>query len=156
MVDASLKIEGPGAGGCCGVGIVGEVAGLSAESTLDTIGQMGPAYRAVSDPVIGPALRHLHNDPAHPWTVAALASCVGISRAALAHRFADLVGQPPMSYLTDWRLDLAAGLLQEPEATIDSAAGQVGYSSASALSAAFKRERGISPRDLRAQLDSTI
>lgn len=118
--------------------------------------QAPSGYRAVSDPVIGPALRHLHNDPAHPWTVAALASRVGVSRATLAHRFADLVGQPPMTYLTDWRLDLAADLLQEPEVTIDSAAGQVGYSGASALSAAFKRERGISPRDLRTRLDSTI
>lgn len=117
--------------------------------------QAPTGYRALSDPVIGPALRHLHNDPAHPWTVATLASRVGISRATLAHRFADLVGQPPMAYLTDWRLDLAADLLHEPEVTIDSAARQVGYSSASALSTAFKRERGSSPRELRARLHST-
>lgn len=117
--------------------------------------QAPTGYRALSDPVIGPALRHLHNDPAHPWTVATLASRVGISRATLAHRFADLVGQPPMAYLTDWRLDLAADLLHEPEVTIDSAARQVGYSSASALSIAFKRERGSSPRELRARSHST-
>ncbi|MBB4910080.1 AraC-like DNA-binding protein [Actinophytocola algeriensis] len=117
--------------------------------------QAPTGYRALSDPVIGPALRHLHNDPAHPWTVATLASRVGISRATLAHRFADLVGQPPMAYLTDWRLDLAADLLHEPEVTIESAARQVGYSSASALSTAFKRERGSSPRELRARLHST-
>ena len=116
--------------------------------------QAPTGYRALSDPVIGPALRHLHNDPAHPWTVATLASRVGISRARLARRFADLVGQPPMAYLTDWRLDLAADLLHEPEVTIDSAARQVGYSSASALSTAFKRERGSSPRELRARLQN--
>jgi AraC-like DNA-binding protein len=117
--------------------------------------QAPTGYRALSDPVIGLALRHIHNDPAHPWTVATLASRVGVSRATLASRFADLVGQPPMAYLTDWRLDLAADLLHEPEVTIESAARQVGYSSASALSTAFKRERGTSPRELRARMHST-
>ncbi|TQN31611.1 AraC-like DNA-binding protein [Haloactinospora alba] len=116
--------------------------------------QAPTGYRALSDPVVGPALRDLHSDPARPWTVATLASRVGISRAALARRFTDLVGQPPMAYLTDWRLDLAADLLDEPEVTIDSAARQVGYSSASALSTAFKRDRGISPRQFRARSDS--
>ncbi|MET0417311.1 MAG: AraC family transcriptional regulator, partial [Actinoplanes sp.] len=57
-------------------------------------------YRAQGDPVVGPALRLLHNDPAHPWTVASIAATVGISRASLARRFTDLVGEPPMSFLT--------------------------------------------------------
>jgi AraC-like DNA-binding protein len=108
-------------------------------------------YRAHGDPVVGPALQLLHNNPAHPWTVATLASAIGVSRAALARRFNALVGEPPMTFLTEWRLTLAADLLREPGATIGSVAHQVGYGSSFALSTAFKRVRGISPQAYRAQ-----
>jgi AraC-like DNA-binding protein len=107
-------------------------------------------YRAHSDPVVGHALRLLQNDPARPWTVASLAAETGVSRAALARRFTELVGEPPMKFLTGWRLALAADLLREPDATIGSVAEQVGYGSPFALSAAFKRERGVSPQEHRA------
>ncbi|MFI6789888.1 AraC family transcriptional regulator [Nonomuraea sp. NPDC050383] len=107
-------------------------------------------YRAQSDPIVGRALRMLHNNPAHAWTVASLAAAVGVSRASLARRFTDLVGEPPMAFLTDWRLALAADLLREPDATIGSVARRVGYGSSFALSAAFKRVRGISPQEHRA------
>lgn len=103
-------------------------------------------YRANGDPVVGPVLRLIHSDPAHPWTVAALARRAGVSRATLARRFTDLVGMPPMAYLTGWRIDLASDLLMESDDTIDTVARQVGYGSAFALSAAFKRARGISPQ----------
>jgi AraC-like DNA-binding protein len=83
-------------------------------------------YRAHADPVVGPALRLLHNSPAEPWTVASLAKATGISRAALARRFNELVGEPPMTFLTGWRIALAADLLLEPGATIASVAEQVG------------------------------
>jgi AraC-like DNA-binding protein len=106
-------------------------------------------YRAQGDPVVGPALKLIHNNPAQPWTVASLASAVGVSRAALARRFAELVGEPPMTFLTGWRLSLAADLLREPGATVGSVAPQVGYSSAFALSTAFKRVRGLSPAEHR-------
>jgi AraC-like DNA-binding protein len=106
-------------------------------------------YRAHADPIVGPALRALHSDPAHQWTVAELADGAGVSRAALARRFNDLVGEPPMSFLTGWRIALAADLLREPGATVGSVAPQVGYGSAFALSTAFKRLRGISPRQYR-------
>jgi AraC-like DNA-binding protein len=109
-------------------------------------------YRAQSDPVVGPALRMLHNDPARPWTVASIAAATGISRASLARRFTDLVGEPPMTFLTGWRLALAADLLREPEATIGAVARQVGYGSAFALSTAFKREHGLSPADYRSRV----
>ncbi|MCA2224817.1 AraC family transcriptional regulator [Nonomuraea aurantiaca] len=107
-------------------------------------------YRAQSDPVVGRAMRMLHNNPAHPWTVATLAAQVGVSRASLARRFTELVGEPPMAFLTDWRLALAADLLREPDATVGSVARQVGYGSPFALSAAFKRVRGVSPQEHRA------
>jgi AraC-like DNA-binding protein len=103
-------------------------------------------YRAYSDSVVGKALSLIHNDPAHPWTVAELAAEAGVSRAALARRFNELVGEPPMTFLTDWRLSLAADLLLEPGATIGSVAYQVGYATPFALSTAFKRVRGMSPR----------
>lgn len=106
-------------------------------------------YRASSDPIVGRALRLLHNHPAHPWTVAALAAETGISRAALARRFTELVGEPPMAYLTSWRLALAADLLRDPDTTIAAVARQVGYSSPFALSTAFKRVRGVSPQEHR-------
>jgi AraC-like DNA-binding protein len=109
-------------------------------------------FRAHGDPVIGMALNLMHNNPAHPWTIAGLARAVGVSRAALARRFTELVGEPPMSYLTGWRLSLAADLLRDPDATLGSVASQVGYGSSFALSTAFKRARGISPRDHRAAL----
>jgi AraC-like DNA-binding protein len=106
-------------------------------------------YRAFSDPIVGPALRALHDDPAQPWTVAALARIAGVSRAALARRFNDLVGEPPMSFLTGWRIALAADLLLEPDATVGSVASRVGYGSPFALSTAFKRVRGMSPAQFR-------
>jgi AraC-like DNA-binding protein len=106
-------------------------------------------FRAQGDPVVGRALRLMQNNPAHPWTVAALAGATGVSRAALARRFTTLVGEPPMAFLTAWRLALAADLLTEPGATVGWVARRVGYGSAFALSAAFKRERGESPREHR-------
>lgn len=106
-------------------------------------------YLAHHDPIVGRALRLLHNNPAHPWTVSSLASETGVSRAALARRFRELVGESPMAFLTDVRLALAADLLNEPDATIGSVAQQVGYSTPFALSAAFKRVRGVSPREHR-------
>ncbi|HEV3365675.1 MAG TPA: AraC family transcriptional regulator [Acidimicrobiia bacterium] len=107
-------------------------------------------YRAQGDPLVGRALRMLHNQPAHPWTVATLAAAVGVSRAALARRFTELVGEPPMTFLAGWRLALAADLLREPDATVGAVAREVGYGSAFALSTAFKRVRGVSPTEHRA------
>ncbi|MFG1708348.1 AraC family transcriptional regulator [Nonomuraea sp. M3C6] len=106
-------------------------------------------YRAMSDPVVGKAMRLMQHNPAHPWTVATLALEVGVSRASLARRFTERVGEPPMAFLTDWRLALAADLLREPDATIGSVARKVGYGSPFALSTAFKRVRGISPQEHR-------
>lgn len=111
-------------------------------------------YRAQGDPVVGRALRMLHNNPEQPWTIAALASATGVSRATLARRFTELVGEPPMSFLTGWRLALAADLLRATDATIASIAQKVGYANAFALSAAFKRHTGQSPRHYRARLTS--
>ncbi|SDT45116.1 AraC family transcriptional regulator [Jiangella sp. DSM 45060] len=103
-------------------------------------------YRALSDPVAGPALRLVHDDPAHPWTLAELAARSGASRAAFSRRFTALVGTPPMTYVTGWRLTVAADLLRQTDATVETIARRVGYANAFALSVAFKRVRGTTPR----------
>jgi AraC-like DNA-binding protein len=108
-------------------------------------------YRAYGDAIVGRALRLLQNNPAHPRTVASLAQATNVSRAALARRFNELVGQPPMAFLTGWRLDLAADLLCESDAPIGTVAEQVGYGSPFALSTAFKRVTGLSPQQDRAR-----
>ncbi|GGS60738.1 hypothetical protein GCM10010270_34540 [Streptomyces violaceus] len=87
--------------------------------------------------------------PAHPWTLPALAAKTGVSRANLARRFTALAGLPPMTYLRERRLALAAGLLREPDATLATVADRVGFANAFALSAAFKREHGVSPSEYR-------
>ena len=102
-------------------------------------------YHLHRDPVVGRALRMLHDEPALSWTVAGLAAEVGVSRAALARRFHELVGEPPMTYLTGWRLALAADLLREPGATVNAVARRVGYNSPFTFSTAFKRIYGVSP-----------
>ena len=65
-----------------------------------------------SDPLVGPALRLIYHNPGHPWTVANLAAAVGSSRAVFARRFTEQVGEPPIAFLTSWRLALAADMLR--------------------------------------------
>jgi AraC-like DNA-binding protein len=102
-------------------------------------------YQAQSDPIAGTALRLLHEDPAYPWNVTELADRVGVSRASLARRFTALVGEAPMSYLTGWRITLAADQLRATKDTVETIARRVGYANAFALSVAFKRVRGTTP-----------
>jgi AraC-like DNA-binding protein len=100
---------------------------------------------AIADPAIGTALTVLHTEHRRGWTTAALASQVGMSRAAFSARFTSLVGEPPMTYLTGWRMVLAADLLRDTEATVAAVAREVGYENAFAFSTAFKRAHGHSP-----------
>ena len=106
-------------------------------------------YRAHHDPVVAHAVRLLQESPAEPWTIGALAIQTRVSRATLARRFAEVVGQPPMEFLTQWRLTLAADLILDQQETVASVARTVGYGSPYALSAAFKRVRGVSPHQHR-------
>jgi AraC-like DNA-binding protein len=106
-------------------------------------------YRASGDAVVGPALRLMQGDPSRPWTVAELAAGAGVSRAGLARRFHEVVGEPPMAFLTGWRMALAADLLLEGELTVTEVSRQVGYGSPFTFSTAFKRTYGVSPRAYR-------
>ncbi|MWA00252.1 helix-turn-helix domain-containing protein [Actinomadura sp. LD22] len=106
-------------------------------------------YGALADPAVGEALRLMHGDPARRWTIASLAAEVGMSRAAFAARFTGLVGEPPLTYLTGWRMTLAADLLRDTDATVAAVGREVGYEDAFAFSVAFKRARGVSPSSWR-------
>lgn len=109
-----------------------------------------PTWLACDDPVVMSALEHLHAAPEVPWTVESLAHRVSTSRASLAARFRTAVGEPPMGYLTRWRLTLAGDLLQAPNpATVSSIARTVGYTNAYSFSTAFKRHLGMTPTQYR-------
>jgi AraC-like DNA-binding protein len=100
---------------------------------------------ALSDPVTTAALQAIHQAPAQPWTVATLAAEAGLSRAPFARRFAALLGQPPLTYLTWWRMTTAARLLHESDAPLSAIAARVGYASEFAFANAFKRQYGTAP-----------
>lgn len=110
---------------------------------------------ALHDPLIGKALNLIHAQPEHPWTVASLARAVACSRSAFAARFTALVGEPPMEYLTRWRMQLAMRLLREQiDLRVGEVAARVGYRSEAAFSKAFKRVIGSAPRASRANASS--
>ena len=99
----------------------------------------------LADAKIGRALRLMHADTKRPWTLVALAREVGMSRSALASRFAEIVGVPPIEYLANWRMTLAKSALASSEMAMTEIAEMAGYQSVSAFSTAFKRETGYSP-----------
>lgn len=101
--------------------------------------------RAGSDPVVGAALDLMHDQTARPWTVESLARRVGMSRAGFSRRFVATVGEPPMAYLTSWRLAVAADRLRAGDLPVSRVAADVGYTSPFTFSTAFKRHYGVSP-----------
>ena len=104
-----------------------------------------PVWLRGDDPLVRRALALLHEELARPWTVASLAHSVGLSRAALARRFGQAVGEPPMGYLAGWRLALAADRLRDTDDTVAAVSRAVGYTSPFTFSTAFKRAYGASP-----------
>lgn len=100
---------------------------------------------ALADPPVSTALDALHADPAHPWTVEELGTLAGLSRAAFSRRFTTLLGQPPLTYLTWWRMTTAGHLLRTDDAPLRVIAQRTGYTSEFAFAKAFKREFGVAP-----------
>ena len=115
--------------------------------------ELARVLEAMTDPQIGRALQLIHQDVAKPWTVESLAHEVGMSRSRFAERFSELIGEGPMSYLSDWRLQRALVLLSEPRVNVQTVAAKVGYLSAAAFTRAFAQKFGAPPSEFR-QLDS--
>lgn len=108
----------------------------------------------VRDPEVGKALALLHRQTARPWTIAALAAEVGVSRSVLAGRFRHFLSDTPIGYLTRWRLQLAARLLTSTSKSVGEVAGDIGYESEPSFNRAFKREFGLPPARFRSQAKS--
>jgi AraC-like DNA-binding protein len=104
---------------------------------------------AAAEPAVGRALAALHRRPEHDWTLDTLAAEAGVSRSTLTERFARCLGQAPMSYLADWRLELAAEALRTTSRSVLTIAGDVGYDSEAAFNRAFKRRFSLPPARYR-------
>ena len=109
----------------------------------------GGWVRALVDPMIGPALALIHAEPEARWTVAAIAHYVGISRSSFAAKFEQLIGEPPLQYVTRCRLGKAARLLQTSSTRIPEIAKLAGYGSVAAFHKAFKRSYQVGPGEFR-------
>ena len=108
------------------------------------------------DPGVGRALALLHERPSEPWTIEQLGEQAGLSRSVLHERFVHFIGQPPMQYLAQWRMQLAAGMLRDSDAKLIEIALEVGYESEAAFSRAFRRAMGESPGAWRKSLRARI
>ncbi|MEQ9122954.1 MAG: AraC family transcriptional regulator [Alphaproteobacteria bacterium] len=148
LIDMTMDVAQAGGPGGAGVS-----ARLSELLLIELLRQYAAApvdkpagwLAGLGDPPIARALTALHERPAAPWTVAALAREAGMSRSAFAGRFLERVGHAPMRYLTLWRMQLAAAELDETEAPLAAIAAKVGYASEAAFSRGFKRAAGLSP-----------
>ncbi|WP_457755447.1 AraC family transcriptional regulator [Streptomyces scabiei] len=119
---------------------------------FDRAGSEAPDwYRGLADPILAPALEAFHARPSRRWTVEALATESGVSRALFAKRFTKVMGRPPLTYLNGCRMDEAEALLSDTDSSIARIAKSVGYADAFGFSAAFKRHRGVSPSAFRAR-----
>src|SRR5688572_15541561 len=112
------------------------------------------------DPAVGRALAALHKEPAFDWTLDSLANQAGISRSALTEKFTRFIGQAPMAYLTDWRLELGAEALRSTSRSVQRVALDSGYESEAAFNRAFKRRFSVPParyrREARAKVAAKI
>lgn len=148
MTLAESQAKRPGAGGI--LAKLSELIFIEAVRRHAESGQLEGGWLAgLRDPQIGRALRLLHADPARAWTLAELAREAGVSRTVLAERFTACLGLPPMSYLTSWRMQLAATRLSGGAETLAQVAHSIGYESEAAFSRAFKRNTGLAPSTWR-------
>jgi AraC-like DNA-binding protein len=120
-------------------------SGLAGSSRLSKV------MDAFADPQIASAITLMHSQPDHPWTLSALAGEVAMSRARFAARFKQLLGLTPMSYLAEWRLQIALHLLGDSNNSVQQVANGAGYQSHAGFSRAFQEKFGINPRQYRAE-----
>jgi AraC-like DNA-binding protein len=111
-------------------------------------GQLG-FLSGLRDPQLGHALARVHERPGDDWTIEGLAQLAGMSRSAFAERFTQVLGIPPMQYVTQWRMQLASNLLSRTSLSLGQVAAQIGYESEAAFSRAFKKAVGDSPGSWR-------
>ncbi|MGW8066826.1 cupin domain-containing protein [Streptomyces ziwulingensis] len=114
-------------------------------------GHRGTWLGVFEDPLVRSAMEHVHAEPGQPWTTTTLASALGVSRATLSRRFPAAIGQSPATYLTQWRMDLAAVRLRKTQDPVESIAAAVGYQSTPAFHRAFARSHGVTPGRYRAE-----
>lgn len=148
LVDlAVVESAAPRPGGDCALSRLSEL--LFVEVVRRYVAQLPPEgvgwFAGLRDENVGRALQKLHQAPAHDWSLEELAKACGLSRSVLAERFAELVGVPPIQYLAQWRIQLAASLLRSGKSSLAEIAQRVGYGSEAALSRAFKRQVGVAP-----------
>jgi AraC-like DNA-binding protein len=145
--------EASGPGGAAVIAKLSEV--LFVETLRRHIAKLPQAQTGwlagVRDPEVGKALALMHKQPSNPWTIATLASEVGLSRSVLAERFQHYLSDTPIGYLTRWRLQLAAQVLSSTSKSVAEVAGEVGYESEPSFNRAFKREFGVPPARFRSQ-----
>ena len=150
---ALVESRQPRSGGKCVLLRLSEVLFVEVvRRYLDGVGPGQTGWLAgLRDPIVGRALALLHHRPADSWTLERLARDIGASRSALADRFTQFVGQPPMHYLAHWRMQLAARLLSDGSTKVAAIARDVGYDSEAAFSRGFKKIVGVSPATWRRQ-----
>jgi AraC-like DNA-binding protein len=146
LLGAELEDQGPGSDGIVPA-LVDALLLYVIRAWLDEHGE-GWAL-ALGDASIAHALRSIHQSPEHPWTVEELAAQAALSRPAFARRFTALVGEPPLTYLTRWRMTLSARLLAESNPSLKMLAERTGYGNEFAFAKAFKREFGVAPGQYR-------
>jgi AraC-like DNA-binding protein len=150
---ALAESKGSRMGGACMLGRISELMFVDVvRRYLETL----PADRTnwlsgLRDQYVGRALMALHSNPSRDWTLESLAQEAALSRSAFAERFVQFVGQPPMQYLTNWRMQLATNYLRTANESISAIAGRVGYESEAAFSRAFKKSLGSPPSEWRNQ-----
>jgi AraC-like DNA-binding protein len=148
---ALAESKSPRIGGECVLGRLSELMFVDVvRRYLETLPTDRSGWLAgLREPFVGRALTALHRTPAQAWTLESLAREVGLSRSALAERFTQLVGQPPMQYLANWRMQLAANHLVSGMDGVAAIAERVGYESEAAFSRAFKKMVGVPPSEWR-------
>ena len=148
---AIAESRNPRPGGECVLGRLSELMFVDViRRYLETLPADRTGWLAgLREPFVGKALTALHRSPAREWTLEGLSREVGLSRSALAERFTEYVGQPPMQYLTNWRMQLAASHLLAGTDAVAAIAEKVGYESEAAFSRAFKKAVGTPPSQWR-------